>query len=68
MVLKMPDAIQAGYSKCTLLSTLGSFMHYFVAILTDHTTVIGGNQLLWGGSVGYNFAGAVQHTAALTGS
>lgn len=64
----MPDAIQTGCSKCTLLSTLGLFMCYFVALFSDHTTVIGGNQLIWGVSVGDVIAGAVQSTASLTAS
>lgn len=64
----MPDAIHAGCSKCKLLSTLGLFMHCFVALLSDHTTVIGGNQLVLGVSVENDIAGAVQCTAALTGS
>lgn len=32
------------------------------------TTVIGGNQLIWGVSVGDDNAGAVQSTASLTSS
>lgn len=68
MVLKIPDAIQAGCSKCKFLSTLALFMLCFVALLSDHATVIGGKQLVLGVSVGDDIAGAVQHTAALTGS
>lgn len=43
-------------------------MCYFVALFSDHTTVIGGNQLIWGVSVGDVIAGAVQSTASLTAS
>lgn len=58
MVLKMTDAIQARCSKCTLLSTLGSFMLCFIVLLSGHTVVTSGNKLVWGVSVGDDIAGA----------
>lgn len=42
-------------------------MRYFVALFADHTSGFGGNQLVWGVSVGGDIAGAVQCAAALTG-